>query len=103
MICRRHQAIRGFYQRTPSIRSSIDSFDDSFSYQDVWIELQSIHPMLERLSGGLPTNISEVPSVESDFPGVNYNRTKIRMGFVAVSTECLLHAKQYRQVHTLTA
>jgi hypothetical protein len=99
-IGRHHKALFDSYHRQPDVKSSIDSFDDSAAYRDAWIGLQNTYPLLERFVGGLATIFSGPSTVESDF-SVKYEKNKNRMSLTAASLEGILHAKQYRRMHSL--
>jgi hypothetical protein len=100
-IERQHKALYDSYYRQPDVKSSIDSFDDSAAYRDAWIGLQNTYPLLERFVGGLATMFPGTSTVESDFSVVKYEKNKNRMSFTDASLEGILHAKQYRRMHSL--
>jgi hypothetical protein len=89
------------YHRRPDVKSSIDSFDDSAAYRDVWIGLQNTYPFLERFVGGLATIFPGTSTVESDFSVVKYEKNKNRMSLTIAILEGILHSKQYRGMHSL--
>jgi hypothetical protein len=103
IIGRQHKALYDSYRRQPGVKSSIDSFDDSAAYRDAWIGLQNTYPLLERFVGGLATIFPGTSTVESDFSVVKYEKNKNRMSLTDASLEGILHAKQYRRMHSLKA
>jgi hypothetical protein len=92
-IGRQHKALYASYHRQPDVKSSLDSFDDSAAYRDAWIGLQNTYP-----SGTIFPGTS---TVESDFSVVKYEKNKNRMSLTDASLEGILHAKQYRRMHSL--
>jgi hypothetical protein len=102
-IGRQHKALYDSYHRQPGVKSSIDSFDDSAAYRDAWIGLQNTYPLLERFVGGLATIFPVTSTVESDFSVVKYEKNKNRMSLTDAILEGILHARQYRRLHSLNA
>jgi hypothetical protein len=102
-IGRQHKALYDSYHHQPHLKSSIDSFDDSVAYLDAWIGLQNTYPLLERFVGGLVTIFpgTSTSTVESDFSVGKYEKNKNRMSLTDASLEGILHAKQYRRMHSL--
>jgi hypothetical protein len=100
-IGRQYKALYDSYHRRPDVKSSIDSFDDSAAYRDAWTGLQNTYPLLERFVGVLATIFPGTMSVESDFSVVKYEKNKNRMSLTDASLEGILHAKQYRRMHSL--
>jgi hypothetical protein len=82
------------------LKSCIDSFYDSAAYHDAWICLQNTYPLLERFVGGLATIFPCTSTVESDFSVVKYEENMNRMSLTDASLEGILHAKQYRRMHS---
>jgi hypothetical protein len=83
------------------VKSSIDNFDDNVAYRDAWIGLHNTYPLLEKFVGGLVTIFPGTSTVESDFSMVKYEKNKNRMSLTDASLEGILHAKQYRRMHSL--
>jgi hypothetical protein len=100
-IGRQHKALYDSYSRQPDVKSSIDSFDDSAAYRDAWIGLQNTYPLLERLVGDLVTIVPGTSTVATDFSVVKYEKNKNRMSLTDASLEGILHANQYRRMHSL--
>jgi hypothetical protein len=100
-IGRKHKALYDSYHRQLDVKSSIDSFDDGASYRDAWVGLQNTYPSLERFVGGLATIFPGTSTVESDFSVVKYEKNKNRMSLTDASLYGILHAKQYRRMHSL--
>jgi hypothetical protein len=100
-IGRQHKALYDSYHRQPDVKSSIDSFDDSAAYRDAWIGLQNTYPLLEGFFGCLATIFPGTSTVESDFSVVKYEKYKNRLSLTDASLEGILHAKQYRRMHSL--
>jgi hypothetical protein len=57
--------------------------------------------LLERFVGGLATIFPGTSTVESHFSVVKYEKNKNRMSLTDASLEGILHAKQYRHMHSL--
>jgi hypothetical protein len=100
-IGRQHKALCDSYRCQPDVKSSIDSFDNSAAYRDAWIGLHNTYPLLEKFVGGLATIFPGTSTVESDFSVVKYEKNKNRMSLTDASLEGILHAKQYRRMHSL--
>jgi hypothetical protein len=100
-VGRQHKAWYDSYHRQPDVKSSSDSFDGSAAYLDAWIGLQNTYPLLERFVGGLATIFPGTSNVESDFSVVKYEKNKNRRSVTDASLEGILHAKQYRRMHSL--
>jgi hypothetical protein len=100
-IGRQHKALYDSYHRQPDVKSSIDSFDDSAAYRGAWIGLQNTYPLLETFVGGLTTIFPGTSTVESDLSVVKYEKNKNCMSLTDASLEEILHAKQYRRMHSL--
>ncbi|KAH9576038.1 hypothetical protein CY35_01G142300 [Sphagnum magellanicum] len=100
-IGRQHKALCDSYRRQPDVKSSIDNFNDSAAYCDVWISLQNTYPLLEKFVGGLATIFPGTSTVENDFSVVKYEKNKNRMSLTHASLKGILHAKQYRCMHSL--
>jgi hypothetical protein len=100
-IGRQHKALCDSYRLQPDVKSSIDSFDDSTTYRDAWIGLHNTYPLLEKFVGGLTTIFPGTSTVESDFSVVKYEKNKNRMSLTDASLKGILHAKQYRRMHSL--
>jgi hypothetical protein len=100
-IGRQHKALYDSYHRQLDVKSSIDSIDDSAAYRDAWIGLQNTYPLLERFVGGLATIFPGRSTVESDLAVMKYEKNKNRMSLTDASLEEILHAEQYRRMHSL--
>ncbi len=100
-IGRQHKALCDLYHRQPDVKSSIDSFDDSAVYRDAWIGLHNTYLLLEKFVGGLATIFPGTSTVENDFSVVKYEKNKNHMSLTDASLEGILHAKQYRRMHSL--
>jgi hypothetical protein len=96
-IGRQHKVLCDSYRRQLDVKSSIDSA----AYRDVWISLHNTYPLLEKFVGGLATISPGTSTVESDFSVVKYEKNKNRMSLTDASLEGILHAKQYRRMHSL--
>ncbi|CAM6007289.1 unnamed protein product [Sphagnum balticum] len=96
-----HKALCDLYRRQPDVKSSIDSFDDSAAYRDVWIGLHNMYPLLEKFVSGLATIFPDTSTVESDFSVVKYEKNKNCMSLTDASLKGILHVKQYRRMHSL--
>jgi hypothetical protein len=96
-----HKALCDSYRCQPDVKSSIDNFDNSAVYCDAWISLHNTYPLLEKFVGGLATIFPGTSTVESDFSVVKYEKNKNRMSLTDASLEGILHAKQYRRMHSL--
>jgi hypothetical protein len=83
------------------VKSSIGSFDDSAAYHDAWIGLHNTYLLLEKFIGGMATIFPDTSTVESDFSVVKYEKNKNRMSLTDASLKGILHAKQYRCMHSL--
>jgi hypothetical protein len=94
-LCTTHTTLQ------PDVKSSIDSFNDSAAYRDAWIGLQNTYPLLERFVGGLATIFPGTSAVESHFSVMKYEKYKNRMSLTDASLKRILHAKQYRRMHSL--
>jgi len=100
-IGRQHKALCDSYRRQPDVKSSIDNFDNSVAYRDAWIGLHNTYPLLEKFVGGMATIFPNTSTVDRGFLVVKYEKNKNRMNLTDASLEGILHAKQYRRMHSL--
>jgi hypothetical protein len=57
--------------------------------------------LLERFVGGLETIFPGTSTVASDFSVVKYEKNTNRLSLTNASLKGILHAKQYRSMHSL--
>jgi hypothetical protein len=90
-----HRAFLKAVQMEKDLRDGLREQSNKLDFSDAWAVCQKRFPKLQEFWGGLSTVFPGTATVESDFSIVNWEKSDYRSALSDLTSEVILHCKQF--------